>query len=98
MLFVDVFINYSNKSQRISLWINIYKLCYKFDNHMYIYCSDLICYLIYIDIGVVISMISDKNGEGYALILDASTFEEVARAKFPYGLPYGLHGAWVPNK
>ncbi|KAM3378926.1 carotenoid cleavage dioxygenase 8 B, chloroplastic [Capsicum galapagoense] len=50
------------------------------------------------DEGVVISMISDKNGEGYALILDGSTFEEIARAKFPYGLPYGLHGCWVPKK
>ncbi|NP_001312826.1 carotenoid cleavage dioxygenase 8 homolog B, chloroplastic-like [Nicotiana tabacum] len=50
------------------------------------------------DDGVVISMISDKNGEGYALILDGSTFEEIARAKFPYGFPYGLHGCWVPKK
>ncbi|KAF4372691.1 hypothetical protein F8388_000858 [Cannabis sativa] len=49
------------------------------------------------DDGVVISMISEKNGGGYALLLDASTFEEIARAKFPYGLPYGLHGCWVPN-
>lgn len=47
--------------------------------------------------GVVISIISDKNGEGYALLLDGSTFEEIARAKFPYGLPYGLHGCWVPK-
>ncbi|KAJ6811758.1 putative carotenoid cleavage dioxygenase 8-like protein B, chloroplastic isoform X1 [Iris pallida] len=50
------------------------------------------------DDGVVISMISEKNGEGYALLLDGSSFEEIARAKFPYGLPYGLHGAWVPKK
>nr|ADP37984.1 carotenoid cleavage dioxygenase 8 [Actinidia chinensis] len=49
------------------------------------------------DDGVVISMISDKNGEGYALVLDGSTFEEIARAKFPYGLPYGLHGCWIPK-
>ncbi|KAM7459360.1 hypothetical protein LguiA_036354 [Lonicera macranthoides] len=49
------------------------------------------------DDGVVISMISDKNGEGYALISDGTTFEEIARVKFPYGLPYGLHGAWVPK-
>ncbi|KAK4419952.1 Carotenoid cleavage dioxygenase 8B, chloroplastic [Sesamum alatum] len=49
------------------------------------------------DDGVVISMISDRNGEGYALLLDGSTFEEIARAKFPYGLPYGLHGCWVPK-
>ncbi|KAJ7958814.1 Carotenoid cleavage dioxygenase 8 [Quillaja saponaria] len=50
------------------------------------------------DDGVVISMVSDKNGGGYALLLDGSTFEEIARAKFPYGLPYGLHGCWVPKK
>ncbi|XP_030452537.1 carotenoid cleavage dioxygenase 8 homolog B, chloroplastic-like [Syzygium oleosum] len=50
------------------------------------------------DDGVVISMISEKNGDGYALLLDGSTFEEIAKAKFPYGLPYGLHGCWVPKK
>ncbi|KAL5558668.1 hypothetical protein UlMin_034879 [Ulmus minor] len=50
------------------------------------------------DDGVVISMISAKNGGGYALLLDGSTFEEIARAKFPYGLPYGLHGCWVPKQ
>ena len=50
------------------------------------------------DDGVVISMISDKNGEGYALLLDGRTFGEIARGKFPYGLPYGLHGCWVPKK
>ncbi|CAA2959099.1 carotenoid cleavage dioxygenase 8 homolog B, chloroplastic [Olea europaea subsp. europaea] len=49
------------------------------------------------DDGVVISMVSDRNGEGYALLLDGSTFEEITRAKFPYGLPYGLHGCWVPK-
>lgn len=48
-------------------------------------------------VGVVISMISEKNGDGFALVLDGATFEEIARAKFPYGLPYGLHGAWVPK-
>ncbi|XP_038698730.1 carotenoid cleavage dioxygenase 8 homolog B, chloroplastic [Tripterygium wilfordii] len=50
------------------------------------------------DDGVVISIISEKNGGAYALLLDGSTFEEIARAKFPYGVPYGLHGCWVPNK
>ncbi|RZC51327.1 hypothetical protein C5167_019756 [Papaver somniferum] len=49
------------------------------------------------DDGVVISIISDKNGEGYALVLDGTTFQEIARASFPYGLPYGLHGCWVPK-
>lgn len=52
---------------------------------------------VHVGAGVVISMISEKNGEGYALLLDGSTFEEIARAKFPYGLPYGLHGCWVPK-
>ncbi|KAK6249050.1 hypothetical protein QUC31_020615 [Theobroma cacao] len=50
------------------------------------------------DDGVVISIVSEKNGSGYALLLDGSTFEELARAKLPYGLPYGLHGCWVPKK
>ncbi|XP_047943042.1 carotenoid cleavage dioxygenase 8 homolog B, chloroplastic-like [Salvia hispanica] len=49
------------------------------------------------DDGVVISMVSQKNGDGFALVLDGTTFEEIARAKFPYGLPYGLHGCWVPK-
>ncbi|KAJ8443392.1 hypothetical protein Cgig2_018825 [Carnegiea gigantea] len=48
------------------------------------------------DDGVVISIVSGKHGEGYAVVLDGSTFEEIARAKFPYGLPYGLHGCWIP--
>ena len=50
------------------------------------------------DDGVVISMVSEKNGGDYALVLDGITFKEIARAKFPYGLPYGLHGCWVPKK
>ncbi|KAH0468194.1 hypothetical protein IEQ34_003227 [Dendrobium chrysotoxum] len=49
------------------------------------------------DDGVVISMVSGQDGEGYALILDGSSFEEIARAKFPYALPYGLHGCWIPE-
>ncbi|CAI0409007.1 unnamed protein product [Linum tenue] len=49
------------------------------------------------DDGVVISMVSEADGGGYAVLLDGSTFEEIARARFPYGLPYGLHGAWVPS-
>jgi len=50
--------------------------------------------------GVVISIISEKkNGGGYALLLDGSTFREISRgAKFPCSLPYGFHGCWVPKK
>ncbi|GMH10797.1 hypothetical protein Nepgr_012638 [Nepenthes gracilis] len=50
------------------------------------------------DDGVVISLVSDRNGEGYAVLLDGPTFQEIARAKFPYGLPYGLHGCWIPSE
>uniref|UniRef100_A0A0D9V5K0 Uncharacterized protein n=1 Tax=Leersia perrieri TaxID=77586 RepID=A0A0D9V5K0_9ORYZ len=49
------------------------------------------------DDGVAISMVSAKDGSGYAVVLDGKTFEEIARAKFPYGLPYGLHCCWVPR-
>ncbi|CAA7402794.1 unnamed protein product [Spirodela intermedia] len=49
------------------------------------------------DDGVVISLVSGKDGEGYVLLLDGSTFEEIARGGLPYGLPYGLHECWVPR-
>ncbi|CAL4909163.1 unnamed protein product [Urochloa decumbens] len=49
------------------------------------------------DDGVVISLVSGKGGSGYAVVLDGTTFQEVARAKFPYGLPFGLHGCWIPR-
>ncbi|KAK3161919.1 hypothetical protein QOZ80_1BG0083100 [Eleusine coracana subsp. coracana] len=50
------------------------------------------------DNGVVISIVSTINGDGYVLVLDARTFEEIARVRFPYGLPYGFHGCWIPYK
>lgn len=50
------------------------------------------------DDGVVISIVSTVEGEGYALVLDAASFKEVARVRFPYGLPYGFHGCWIPKK
>jgi len=27
-----------------------------------------------------------------------ASFEEIARVRFPYGLPYGFHGCWIPKK
>ncbi|XP_034597338.1 carotenoid cleavage dioxygenase 8 homolog A, chloroplastic [Setaria viridis] len=50
------------------------------------------------DDGVVISIVSAVGGDGYALVLDATTFQEIARVRFPYGLPYGFHGCWIPDK
>ena len=35
-------------------------------------------------------MVSARDGSAYALVLDAKTFQEVARAKFPYAMPYGF--------
>ncbi|CAD6227852.1 unnamed protein product [Miscanthus lutarioriparius] len=50
------------------------------------------------DDGVVISIVSTMEGEGYALLLDGMTFQEIARVRFPYGLPFGFHGCWIPEK
>ncbi|KAL6614534.1 hypothetical protein ACP70R_036804 [Stipagrostis hirtigluma subsp. patula] len=50
------------------------------------------------DDGVVMSIVSAVDGDGYVLVLDATTFQEIARARFPYGLPYGFHGCWIPEK
>ncbi|KAK3165421.1 hypothetical protein QOZ80_1AG0032970 [Eleusine coracana subsp. coracana] len=50
------------------------------------------------DDGVVISIVSDIHGDGYVLVLDATTFKETARVRLPYGLPYGFHGCWIPAK
>jgi len=50
------------------------------------------------DDGVVISLVSDDNGGGFVLVLNGSDFTELARAHLPYGLPYGLHGCWVPGQ
>ncbi|CAD6253839.1 unnamed protein product [Miscanthus lutarioriparius] len=50
------------------------------------------------DDGVVISIVSTMDGDGYALLLDATTFKEIARVRFPYGLPFGFHGCWIPEK
>ena len=48
------------------------------------------------DDGVVTCMVTGNDGKGFLLVLDASTFEEIARAKLPYGLPYGFHNQFFP--
>ncbi|VAI52588.1 unnamed protein product [Triticum turgidum subsp. durum] len=50
------------------------------------------------DDGAVMSIVSAEDGGGYMVVLDATTFKEIARVKFPYGLPYGFHGCWIPAK
>jgi len=48
------------------------------------------------DDGVVTSMVTGADGKGFLLVLDASSFEEIARATLPYGLPYGFHNQYFP--
>jgi hypothetical protein len=38
-------------------------------------------------VGVVISIVSTMEGDGYALLVDAVTFEEIARLRLPYVRP-----------
>ncbi|XP_048560347.1 carotenoid cleavage dioxygenase 8 homolog A, chloroplastic-like [Triticum urartu] len=50
------------------------------------------------DDGVVMSIVSAEDGGGFMVVLHAATFKEIARVRFPYGLPYGFHGCWIPAK
>lgn len=49
------------------------------------------------DDGVVLSIVSNNQGSSFIVVLDGGSFTELARADMPHGLPYGLHGCWVPN-
>jgi beta,beta-carotene 9',10'-dioxygenase len=45
------------------------------------------------DDGVVLSVVLDAAaGRSFLLVLDASSFEELARAKAPHHIPFGFHG------
>ena len=48
------------------------------------------------DDGVVLSIVAGADGKSFLLVLDAKSFEEVARARLPHGIPYGFHGHFVP--
>ena len=51
------------------------------------------------DDGVVMSVVLDAQAErSFLLILDAQTFEEVARAEAPHGIPFGFHGQYFRDK
>jgi carotenoid cleavage dioxygenase-like enzyme len=51
------------------------------------------------DDGVLLSIVRDVSGEtqnsSFLLILNAQTFEEVARVKAPYHIPAGIHGTYI---
>jgi beta,beta-carotene 9',10'-dioxygenase len=47
------------------------------------------------DDGVILSVVLDAAGDGsFLLVLDARSFEEVARACVPHRVPFGFHGRY----
>ena len=47
------------------------------------------------DDGIIMSIVLDgKAGSSFLLILDARSFEEVARAQVPQAIMFGYHGAY----
>jgi carotenoid cleavage dioxygenase-like enzyme len=47
------------------------------------------------DDGVVLSVVLDTNaGRSFLLVLDAGSFEEIARAEAPHHIPFGFHGQY----
>jgi beta,beta-carotene 9',10'-dioxygenase len=48
------------------------------------------------DAGVVLSVVLDTAaGRSFLLVLDAGSFEELARAEAPHHIPYGFHGQYM---
>jgi carotenoid cleavage dioxygenase-like enzyme len=48
------------------------------------------------DDGVILSVVLDtRKAASFLLILDASTFSELARADAPHPIPYGIHGTFL---
>ena len=49
------------------------------------------------DGGVVLSVVLDAGaGRSFLLVLDARSFEELARAEAPHHIPFGFHGEYLP--
>jgi carotenoid cleavage dioxygenase-like enzyme len=47
------------------------------------------------DAGVVLSVVLDSRaGHSFLLVLDAGSFEEIARADAPHHIPFGFHGQY----
>lgn len=49
------------------------------------------------DDGVVIASVMGPDGANSLVILDAKSWEQVAIAKLPYGVPYRFHGRFFPE-
>jgi carotenoid cleavage dioxygenase-like enzyme len=51
------------------------------------------------DGGVILSVVLDtRTGASFLLILDAATFQEVARAEAPHHIPFGFHGSYLTER
>jgi carotenoid cleavage dioxygenase-like enzyme len=51
------------------------------------------------DDGVVLSVVLDAEaGRSFLLVLDAGTFEEIARAEAPHHIPFGFHGQFFSGR
>ncbi|MGO9122550.1 MAG: carotenoid oxygenase family protein [Desulfomonilaceae bacterium] len=51
------------------------------------------------DDGVILSVVLDTGkAASFLLILDASTFSELARADLPHHIPFGFHGNYLPER
>ncbi len=49
---------------------------------------------------MVVTVVLDVNGAepaSYLVVLDAVSFTEIARARAPHRIPFGLHGAFAPS-
>jgi beta,beta-carotene 9',10'-dioxygenase len=47
------------------------------------------------DDGIILSVVLDsKKGNSFLLILNAKSFEEIARAEAPHHIPFGFHGEY----
>ncbi len=44
---------------------------------------------------MVLDIVTSADGSTFLLVLEASSFREVARCKLPNALPYGFHGQWL---
>jgi len=49
------------------------------------------------DDGVVLSLCTGADGKAFYIFLDGKTFQEVGRAKLPYGATYGFHGSFLSS-
>ncbi len=50
------------------------------------------------DDGVVLSIVMGNEGQSFLLVLDAASWQEVARVNVPFGVPFGFHGNFLPRK